>query len=352
MTSNGTFGRFLRSKIFKGALGAGALVFIGIQFVPVEVVGNNPPERFDVDAPPEVMQILRSSCFDCHSNETRWPFYSHVAPLSWAVAPHVVDGRNALNFSEWGEKDEDDRNFDKESAWDSIESGDMPLWTYIFPFHLDAYLTAEKKATLKAWLLAHQDAEDSDKDEGEDEDEKPAEDGSKAADGDAGSEAPEADDTPGSAEATDPQADDEAMPEAPTLEKKLVGGKVGSKPAAPSPKPTSAPKSQPAPKSEPAPKTTAPAPTPKEPAKEPEKKAEEVYTGDKPCRSKNFQFASVKAACQKGGVPRAKAVMKSVVDKAKARGEDVKCTSCHTEQKTYANKPNAVADYRALLNKK
>lgn len=76
-----------------------------------------------------------------------------------------------------------------------------------------------------------------------------------------------------------------------------------------------------------------------------------MYTGDQPCRAKSFQFSSVKTACQKGGVPRAKELMKSMVKKAKDRGENVKCSSCHTNQKTYENKPNAVADLRKLLNK-
>jgi hypothetical protein len=71
---------------------------------------------------------------------------------------------------------------------------------------------------------------------------------------------------------------------------------------------------------------------------------------DKPCLAKSFEFSSVKAACEKGGVPKAKALMKTWTKKAKEKGEDYKCTSCHDNQRTYSNKPGADADLRKLLN--
>lgn len=96
---------------------------------------------------------------------------------------------------------------------------------------------------------------------------------------------------------------------------------------------------------------TAKPPSKANPSPKPDREEPPPYTGENPCRATSFKFSSVKAACRKGGVPQAKALMKSMVKKAKARGESVKCSSCHTNQKTYENKSNAVADLRAMLSK-
>jgi hypothetical protein len=141
-------------KVLKiGAL-AGLAVGVGIQFVPVKGLGVNPPERFQIDAPPEVQAILRRACMDCHSNETHWPFYTRLAPGSWLMARDVNKGRSRMNMSEWGDSDEEGRAIDKENAWEQIESGEMPPWFYILPFHLDARLSDADKALLKSWLMA------------------------------------------------------------------------------------------------------------------------------------------------------------------------------------------------------
>ncbi len=135
--------------VFLGLLLAG----IAIQFIPVQDIGNNPPHRFVVDAPPEVAAILRRSCFDCHSNETRWPLYSRIAPGSWLMARDVHRGRNHLNFSEWGDVDEDERQDDLESCWDQVEAGEMPPIQYLYPFHMSAKLSEADKALLKGFFL-------------------------------------------------------------------------------------------------------------------------------------------------------------------------------------------------------
>lgn len=141
-------------KVLKIALGVVVVAGVAIQLVPVKGVGSNPPGRYKLDAPADVEAILRRSCFDCHSNETKWPFYARIAPGSWLMARDVRKGRSQLNFSEWGDADESERQTDKESAWQDIESGDMPKWFYTaMPNHWDARLSAEDKAKLKAWLL-------------------------------------------------------------------------------------------------------------------------------------------------------------------------------------------------------
>ena len=146
--------RKLKSLAFSAAL-AFAVAGIGAQFVPMDGIGNNPPERFAVKAPPEVDAILRRSCYDCHTNETRWPWYARIAPASWLLIRDVKKGRSRMNMSEWSEDDKESMAIDMENSWDQIEGKHMPPWFYVFPMHLDASLSDKEKQLLKSWLLAH-----------------------------------------------------------------------------------------------------------------------------------------------------------------------------------------------------
>jgi hypothetical protein len=150
---------------------AGAVGFAALQVFPAKVlgvhtedIGNNPPARFKLEAPPEVEAILRRSCFDCHSNETKWPLYARIAPGSWLMARDIHNGRNHLNFSEWADADDDEKKTDLENCWEQVESGEMPKWFYVYPFHMSAKLSDADKALLKSYFL------------------KPAADGTKAGD--------------------------------------------------------------------------------------------------------------------------------------------------------------------------
>jgi cytochrome c551/c552 len=123
---------------------------IGIQFVPVE--RTNPPSTGMIDAPEEVMVVLRRSCFDCHSNETVWPWYSYVAPVSWLVADDVLDGRRHLNFSEWSTYIPKRQNHKRTEIGEMVEVGIMPLWFYV-PLHPKAEMSEDDIALLVAWSL-------------------------------------------------------------------------------------------------------------------------------------------------------------------------------------------------------
>jgi hypothetical protein len=149
-----------RKKLLKLAVVAGVVGFVVLQIfpakiigIPTEDIGTNPPERYKIDAPPEVLAILERACFDCHTNETKWPLYARLAPSSWLMARDVHKGRNHLNMSKWGEVDEDERQTDKENAWDQVEEGKMPPWFYTYPLHLKSRLSDSDKALLKAWYL-------------------------------------------------------------------------------------------------------------------------------------------------------------------------------------------------------
>ena len=118
-------------------------VFVVIQLVPYGRDHTNPtggqPISWDS---PRTEQLMRGACMDCHSNETTWPLYSYVAPVSWLVRQHVEEGRRQLNFSEWGTRRDDARE-----AADAIEEGSMPP-RYYTVMHPAARLTADEKQQL------------------------------------------------------------------------------------------------------------------------------------------------------------------------------------------------------------
>lgn len=125
------------------------VLLVGIQFVPVSK--TNPPVTGEIKAPDDVMQILRTSCYDCHSNEVKWPWYSNVAPVSWLVAYDVDEARDHLNFSEWQSYSAEDQAEDIEEIWEEIEEGEMPLWYYLL-LHQEAKLSENQKETIKNWV--------------------------------------------------------------------------------------------------------------------------------------------------------------------------------------------------------
>lgn len=121
------------------------------QFIPVD--RTNPPVTSEVDAPPAVLALLRRACYDCHSNRTRWPWYSHVAPISWFLADHVHDGRADLNFSEWPVFDLEGQSLAMEDIRKEMTHHGMPLKSYLI-LHPEARLTDAEYDTLARWAGA------------------------------------------------------------------------------------------------------------------------------------------------------------------------------------------------------
>lgn len=134
----------LAAKIGVGALAVLALIQI------VRPPRGNPPVTTDMPAPPDVKQVLRRACYDCHSNETTWPWYSHVAPVSWLVSYDVQAGRKALNFSDWGTLSASEQAKQRGEIAESIGEGEMPPWYYL-PMHREARLSAADVSLLDAW---------------------------------------------------------------------------------------------------------------------------------------------------------------------------------------------------------
>jgi hypothetical protein len=101
-------------------------------------------------ATPEVAAILNRSCRDCHSNDTRWPWYTNVSPVSWLVANHVIEGREHFNYSQWTSIDEDDQDSLLGGMCSLTQRGRMPLPSYLV-LHRNAKLSAADVKTLCAW---------------------------------------------------------------------------------------------------------------------------------------------------------------------------------------------------------
>jgi len=174
----------IRILVIAGVVGFGVLQVFPAKVIGVhtEDIGTNPTARYKLDAPPEVEAILRRSCFDCHSNETKWPLYARIAPGSWLMARDVHNGRNHMNFSDWADHDDDEKKTDLENSWEQVESGEMPKWFYVFPFHPSAKLSDADKALLKGYFLKAGEAK---KDEAKNDGAKKADDAKKTDDGDA-----------------------------------------------------------------------------------------------------------------------------------------------------------------------
>jgi hypothetical protein len=100
--------------------------------------------------------LIRIACFDCHSNETRWPWYSYVAPASWLVANDVMEGRSHLNFSEWGKYSKSKKVLKLGQIYEQVSKGEMPLQNYLY-LHADGRLTAAQRDTITSWTEKEQE---------------------------------------------------------------------------------------------------------------------------------------------------------------------------------------------------
>ena len=138
-----------KRPIQKRVLLVGVAVFLLLQLWPVDRA-NPPVPETALRAPPEVEAVLRAACYDCHSNETKWPWYSYIAPISWQVAHHVEDGRAELNFSEWGSYRESKQLSLAEEMLEQIEQGEMPTWDYKLA-HPEARLEPAQVDILRRW---------------------------------------------------------------------------------------------------------------------------------------------------------------------------------------------------------
>lgn len=119
------------------------------QLIPV--ARTNPPSKGDVSAPAPVAATLRRACYDCHSNESRWPWYSRIAPASWVIVRHVAEGRRQVNFSEWGGYYPHTQRRKLQWIERALREEKMPPWYYRL-IHPEARLTDRDRTALEQWI--------------------------------------------------------------------------------------------------------------------------------------------------------------------------------------------------------
>lgn len=153
------------SRRWKMALGAAAAVFLGLQLFPPEVPRATLPGDGSlsdhIPVPAGVDSLLRRACYDCHSAETRWPWYARIAPVSWLIADDVRHGRSNLDFSSWSTDPVREPTPAQRVRWTcrDIREGIMPPRLYLL-LHPEARLLPEEEDRICAWserTLSHLD---------------------------------------------------------------------------------------------------------------------------------------------------------------------------------------------------
>lgn len=128
-------------------------IFLLLQLVPVE--RKNPPTSGEIQVPVHIRSILQRACWDCHSHQTRWPWYSKIAPISWLVVHDVEEGRKELNFSLWTTYNTKKMRKKLDEIEEEISNNKMPPTLYTW-LHTQAHLTPQDKKQLKQWLTTTQ----------------------------------------------------------------------------------------------------------------------------------------------------------------------------------------------------
>ncbi|WP_297815038.1 heme-binding domain-containing protein [uncultured Polaribacter sp.] len=124
--------------------------FFGIDKTTTPV--NESKDFVSVTNPPvKVATIIKTSCYDCHSNQTNYPWYTNIAPVSWWIGHHIEEGREHLDFSNWGDYSKKKADHKLEEFYEEVEEGEMPLTSYT-SLHGEAKLSEEDKALLIAWV--------------------------------------------------------------------------------------------------------------------------------------------------------------------------------------------------------
>lgn len=147
----------LLKKILLGLL----IVFIVIQFIrpaknkSLQIMETDITKMINV--PENVLGILKNSCYDCHSNNTRYPWYVNIQPLGWLMANHIKDGKADLNFSEFGTYSKRKQANKLRAIAESIKEGSMPISSYTI-MHADAKLNEENKKLIMDWVSHTKDS--------------------------------------------------------------------------------------------------------------------------------------------------------------------------------------------------
>ncbi len=144
-------------KVLKVILVIVIIAFIAIQFIrPAknsgeEIAANQITAKYEV--PQDVQQILKVSCYDCHSNTTHYPWYSNIQPVAWWLDDHIVEGKDELNFSTFMEYPVYRQYKKFKEIGKEVKDGDMPMFSYTLA-HRDAVMSADQKVLIQNWVVS------------------------------------------------------------------------------------------------------------------------------------------------------------------------------------------------------
>ena len=135
--------------------------FVGIQFVPTDLNQSDTVPKTDFllvnNTQENISALLQESCYDCHSNNTEYPWYNKVQPAAWYLEDHIQEGKDELNFNEWAEYSDRQKNSKLRSIISQIEEDKMPLDSYTL-IHKDAILSDEDKRVIIDYMTALKDS--------------------------------------------------------------------------------------------------------------------------------------------------------------------------------------------------
>ena len=143
----------MRKKILLGLL-AIFLLMQAFQTERITAAAVPAKDFISLRQPPQnIEKLLRAACYDCHSTETVWPWYSYVNPIGWQIGGHVRNGRKKLNFSTWADYDEKKKDHKLEECVEEVAESKMPLKSYTYG-HSEAKLSATDREALADWFAA------------------------------------------------------------------------------------------------------------------------------------------------------------------------------------------------------
>jgi len=141
-------------KVLLNLLGWTLATLLLLQLIRIDV--PTPPKTTasdEIKAPKNIMSLLKKSCYDCHSNNTKWPWYSNISPISWQVSSNVKNGRAWLNFSKWSKYDEKKKQKIYQGIVDALKIK-MPPAEYLL-IHKEARLTPKERKLLQDWAQSY-----------------------------------------------------------------------------------------------------------------------------------------------------------------------------------------------------
>lgn len=144
-----------KRKVIRLILLVIVLVFVIMQFIPVDrsvpAVDENADFLVLTEAPESIRLLMSTACYDCHSYQSRYPWYSNIAPVSFWLQGHIDDAREHLNFSLWSGYDAGKRDHKLEEMVEEVGEGEMPLNSYLWG-HPEARLTDAQRKALTDWF--------------------------------------------------------------------------------------------------------------------------------------------------------------------------------------------------------